>query len=178
MGASYEQRHCGFFGKRRQQKAAQHRGLRPNFASACFAPQPQKQPESEQNENRHFHVGDAAQPVHRLGMNGMQPETGSGNECEGFVGKKFGSDLVKQPHHQAVHQNRDQMKSRREYSKQFVTEQISKAHHRTVIVPNFPVALSLIRQHGSRKQLPGIFQAVDVRVVLDLRVIVVHKSVR
>ena len=77
-----------------------------------------------------------------------------------------------------MHQKTKEMKTRREQSEQFVAKQKFQAGHRAVIVPDLLLSLAMKRQHGSREQRPDIFHAVDVRVPLDLGVIVIHESIR
>jgi hypothetical protein len=68
------------------------------------------------------------------------------------------------------------MKPLRKGSKQFETQQKFKVRHRPVIVPD--LLLALVRQLRSPKELPDIFQAVNVWVLLNLGVIVIHESIR
>ncbi len=67
------------------------------------------------------------------------------------------------------------MKTVRREAEKFVTKQKTKIYDRPVKV--WRRLFSLLREQRAAKDFPDVFEAMDVRIPLNLRVVIVHKPI-
>ena len=83
--------------------------------------------------------------------------------------------IIDQPYHNAVQQDVDEVKPRGKRSKQFETQQKIKIHQRAIVVPY--CLLPILREQRRSKDLSDIPHAMNIGILLYLRVVVINEAV-